>query len=442
MRVINNPQQDKLAASAFMADVPSVTSPPPPPPQMRIEYDTVIIGGGPAGLAAAIRFKQLAQAARRPVSVCVLEKGPKIGAAVRAGAVVLKPRVLDELIPGWQAGENPLRVPVERDEMYFFTGPDTAVKVPPEQVPAALHNAGAYVARLAELCCWLAARAEALGVDILTGCQAVDLFIDEADAIRGVLADTGQGHAGQNGHQAGPELRAAYTVFAEGSQGRLGQRVIRHYGLDRGSDPQRYGLGIIETWKAHAARHRPGLVIYGGGWPLSDPGLSGGFFIYHETQNRISLGLIVKSNQIAAEPDIDEQFARLKQHPRVGRFLEDGGRLSHHSAKITRGGYFSLPKMVMPGGMLIGCDAGTLNFTRLNLPASLTPPGIDVSSLSLPLIKGSHTAMKSGILAAETIFAALAGGDEGGRELDDYYSRLKQSWLHEELYGSGDDAEF
>ena len=418
-----------------------------------MEYDTVIIGGGPAGLAAAIRLKQLAQAAQRQVSVCVLEKGPELGAAVLAGAVVFKPRALDELLPDWQAGENPLKVAVEQDEVYFFTGPDTAVKMPPEQVPRALHNAGAYVVRLADLCRWLGARAETLGVDILTGMQVVDLFIDGADVIRGVLADAGQEAENQNGGEAGPELRAGYIVFAEGSRGSLGQRVIRHYALDRGSDPQRYGLGIIETWAARAARHRPGLVIYGGGWPLSDseqsddltlsgPGQSGGFFIYHEAQNRISLGLIAKLNQIFAEADVDEQFARLKQHPKVSQFLEDGERLSRHSAKITRGGYFSLPRMVMPGGILVGCDAGTLNFTRLSLPASLTPPDIDAGSLSLPLIKGSHTAMKSGMLAAETLFAALADGAEGGRELDDYYSRLKQSWLHEELYGSGDDSEF
>ena len=410
---------------------------------MRMEFDTVIIGAGPAGLATAIRLKQLARAERRQVSVCVLEKRPAVGGGVLTGAVLFKPRALNELIPDWQARENPLKLAVERDEVHFFTGPDATVKAPREHVPRALHNEGDYIVELAALCHWLAERAEALGVDILTGAQAVDLSIDGANIIRGVLAGAGQDlDRRQHNDESGLELHAGYTVFAEGSRGKLGERVIRHYGLDRGSDLQRYGLGIKETWQAHAARHRPGLVICGGGWPLCGRGLSGGFFIYHQAQNRICLGLIVRLNQLVTGPDIEQQFERFKQHPEVGRFLTDGRRLSRYSAKITRGGYFSLPKMVMPGGILVGCDAGTLNFSELRLPASLLPANIDPGSLSLPMIKGSHTAMKSGMLAAETIFAALAGGDEGGRELDNYYSRLKQSWLHEELYGSGDDPEF
>ena len=410
---------------------------------MRMECDTAIIGAGPAGLAAAIRLKQLARAERRPVSVCVLEKRPEVGAAALTSAVLFNPRALNELIPDWQAGDNPLKLAVERDEVYFFTGPDAAVKAPREHIPQALHNEGDYIVDMAALCRWLAGRAEALGVNILTGVQAVDLSIDGANIIRGVLAGAGQDLDGrQHGDESGLELRAGYTVFAEGSRGKLGERVIRHYGLDRGSDPRRYGLGVRETWQAHASRHRPGLVICGGGWPLFGYGLSGGFFIYHQAQNRISLGLIVRLNQLVTGSDIDEQFASFKQHPEVGRFLTDGRRLSRYSAKISRGGYFSLPKMVMPGGILVGCDAGVLNFTELMLPASLLPANIDAGSLSLPMIKGSHTAMKSGMLAAETIFAALAGADKGGRELDDYYSRLKQSWLHEELYGSGDDPEF
>ena len=411
--------------------------------RMRMEFDTVIIGAGPAGLATAIRLKQLARAERRQISVCVLEKRPAVGGGALTGAVLFKPRALNELIPDWPARENPLKLAVERDEVHFFTGPDATVKAPREHVPRALHNEGDYIVELAALCHWLAERAEALGVDILTGAQAVDLSIDGANIIRGVLADAGQDLDGrQHNDESGLELHAGYTVFAEGSRGKLGERVIRHYSLDRGSDLQRYGLGIKETWQAQAARHRPGLVICGGGWPLFGPGLSGGFFIYHQAQNRISLGLIVRLNQLVTGPDIERQFERFKQHPEVGRFLTDGRRLSRYSAKITRGGYFSLPKMVMPGGILVGCDAGTLNFSELRLPASLLPAHIDPGSLSLPMIKGSHTAMKSGMLAAETIFAALAGGDEGGRELDNYYSRLKQSWLYEELYGSGDDPEF
>ena len=409
--------------------------------RMGMEYDTAVIGAGPAGLATAIHLKQLARAERRSVSVCILEKGPEVGSRILPGAV-FKPSALNELLPDWQAEEALLRTAVSREEVYFFSGPEQAVKIPPRYVPKALHNKGNYIASLAHVCRWLAGQAEALGVDILTALPADDLIIDGADVVRGVGVLAAPTRDADGRRQAGREVRAKYTVFAEGCRGPLGERLIEYYGLGRGSDTQRYGLGLTETWEAPAARHRPGLVLYGGGWPFSESGSSGGFFLFHQPQSRISAGLIRDLNPHNAGPNLAEQFESFKQHPQIRQFLADGRRLSRDSWNITLGGYFSLPKMVMPGAILVGCDAGTLHFVRLSLPPSLMPANADADSLNLALIKGSHTAMKSGMLAAETIFAALAGGGAGGQELDDYYSRFKQSWLHEELYSAGELAGF
>ncbi len=381
-----------------------------------MEYDVVIVGGGPAGLSAGCRLKQLAAKAGKEIGVCVVEKGSEIGAHILSGAV-FEPRALNELFPDWKEKGAPLKTPVTGDDVYFFLSDSRAVKMPNLFVPKTMHNEGNYIISLGNLCRWLGTQAEALGVEIYPGFAAQDAIIDDQGVVRGVvIGDMGVDREGKHkdGYTPGMELRGKYTLFAEGCRGHLGKRLIARYRLDKDMDPQHYGIGIKELWEVPADRHKPGLVVHGAGWPL-DNANPGGSFLYHLENNWVVVGLIIDLSYSNPFLSPFDEFQRFKHHPVIKQYLEGGKRLVYGARAITKGGFNSLPKMTFPGGALIGCDAGTLNFAK---------------------IKGNHTAMKSGMLAAEAVAEKLIAGAEGGDELVSYTEKFKASWLYDELYRS------
>lgn len=378
-----------------------------------MEFDVVVVGAGPGGLATACRLMQIAQENEQEISVVVLEKGSEVGAHILSGAVI-EPRALNELFPGWKENDAPLKTAVTRDDILFFTSANGSMKMPHFLSPKTMHNDGNYVASLGNLTRWMAEQAEALGVEIFPGFAAAEILYHEDGRIKGVATgDMGLDVDGnpKDGFERGMELHAKYTVFAEGCRGHLGKQLINQFKLDEGRSPQHYGIGLKELWQIDPARHNPGVVVHGAGWPLSETGTTGGGFLYHLEDNQVVVGLIIDLNYSNPHLSTFDEFQRFKNHPVVRDVLEGGERISYGARAIAKGGLNSLPRMSMPGALMIGCDAGTLNFAK---------------------IKGTHTAMKSGMVAAETIAAALANGDEG-RELSEYDDAFLASWAGEEL---------
>ena len=382
-----------------------------------MEFDVVIVGAGPAGLSAACRIKQKAAEAGKEVSVCVVEKGSEVGAHILSGAV-FEPRALNELFPNWQELGAPLNTPVKRDDIYLLNDAQRARKIPDAFVPKTMHNEGNYIISLGNLCRWLAQQAENLGVEVYPGFAAQEALIDEQGVVRGILTgDMGvdrEGHPKDGMYTPGMELRGKYTLFAEGCRGHIGKQLIKRFNLDADVDPQHYAIGLKEIWDIDPARHEQGLVVHTAGWPLDDAN-PGGSFLYHLENNQVVVGLIVDLSYSNPFLSPFDEFQRYKHHPVVKQYLEGGKRVSYGARAIAKGGFNSLPKMVFPGGALIGCDLGTLNFAK---------------------IKGSHTAMKSGMLAADAAVERLLADSEGGDVLSAYSESFKASWVYDELFRS------
>jgi electron-transferring-flavoprotein dehydrogenase len=370
-----------------------------------MEYDVVIVGAGPAGLAAAIRLKQLAAERQKALSVCIVEKGSEVGAHILSGAVV-EPRAIDELFPDWRERGAPLNTPAQNDRFLFLTE-RKAFKLP---TPPQMHNHGNYVVSLGNVCRWLGREAEALGVEIYPGFAAAEVLFDEAGAVAGVA--TGSMGIGRDGKhtdnfQEGVELRGKRTLFAEGCRGSLTKALAQRFGLREGVDPQTYGIGIKELWDVKPEQHRPGEVIHTVGWPM-DRKTYGGSFLYHLENNQVAVGFVIGLDYENPYLSPFEEFQRFKTHPAIRPTFEGGRRIAYGARALNEGGFQAIPKLSFPGGLVIGCAAGFLN---------------------VPKIKGSHTAMKSGMVAAETVFRQLQG-DDGA----DYRAALEASWIWDELY--------
>ena len=371
-------------------------------------FDVVVVGAGPSGLSTAIRLKQLAAAQDRDIGVCVVEKGSEVGAHILSGAVI-EPRALFELFPDALERGAPLNTPVAEDRFLLLTK-GAAIRLP---TPPQTRNRGNYIISLGNLCRWLAAEAEALGVEIYPGFAAAEVLYDAAGRVRGVATgDMGLGRDGEPGpnHEPGVELHASQTVFAEGCRGSLGNTLVDRFDLARDSEPQTYGIGIKELWEVDPANHHPGRVVHSFGWPIASD-TYGGSFLYHLEDNQVAVGLVIALDYSNPHLSPFEEFQRFKTHPAIRPTFVGGRRIAYGARAVNEGGFQSIPRLAFPGGVFVGCEAGFLN---------------------VPKIKGTHTAMKSGMVAAEAIFEAL-GGDDPGAQLDAYPDALRRSWVWREL---------
>ncbi|WNC74306.1 electron transfer flavoprotein-ubiquinone oxidoreductase [Thalassotalea psychrophila] len=380
-----------------------------------MEFDVVIVGAGPSGLSTACKLMQMAQEKDQELMVCVVEKGSEVGAHILSGAV-LEPRSMNELFPDWKERGAPLNTPVNGDDIYLLNSSEKGIKLPGFAVPKTMHNDGNYIVSMGNVCRWLAEQAEGMGVEIFPGFPAQDVIYEDGKVAGIITGDMGLDAEGnqKDSYMPGMELRAKYTVFAEGCRGHLGKELISKFNLDADKQPQHYGIGFKEIWDIDPELHQEGLVVHTAGWPLEGD-TTGGGYLYHAENNQVFVGLIIDLNYSNPHLSPFDEFQKLKHHPKFSQYLKGGKRVSYGARAIAKGGFNSLPKMTMPGAVLVGCDAGTINFAK---------------------IKGNHTAMKSGMLAGETIFNAIAGGDEGGNDLTAYTDNFKASWLYDELYNT------
>jgi electron-transferring-flavoprotein dehydrogenase len=378
-----------------------------------MEVDVVIVGGGPSGLSAAIRLQQLAQEKGEELAIVVLEKGSEVGAHILSGAV-MEPRAMEELFPDWKERGAPLNVPVT-DEKFMVLTEVNGISMPIWAMPEQVHNDGNYIVSLGNVCRWLAEQAEGMGIEIFPGFPASEVLYNDDGSVKGVATGVmGVGRDGEqkSGFEPGMELHAKYTMFAEGVRGSLSKQLIEHFGLAEESSPQKYGIGFKELWELDPEKHKEGSILHSAGWPM-DWNTWGGSFIYHLDNNQAYVGYVVALDYKNPHLSPFDEFQRFKQHPKIRPMLEGGKRVSYGARAINEGGFQSIPKLTFPGGMLLGCSAGFLN---------------------VPKIKGSHTAMKSGMVAAEAVFEALQQGEAAPAEVTDYQSNMERSWVFKELF--------